>query len=246
MALFACVAAFLVATRLTGLPGTRADGVTPEKASSCEQDVAADTHDDSEAHEVVSKPSVRDLLVSAEMRRIYFVNMVAASSWDLFIVMMPVLGHKLGFSASVIGTVFSMFAIGTFAARAVLPWLSKHYREWQIMRTALIVITLVYALFPLAAVAPALMVLGLFFGCAVGMSQPNILSLLHTSAPAGRGGEAVGLRSVLSNGVSVVIPLVFGAAVVPVGIAGLLWAGAGLFGLGVWPAHRGVKGLARE
>ena len=60
----------------------------------------------------------------AEMRRIYWVTSLTATAWDLFIVMLPVLGHRLGFSASVIGTVFSCFALGTFAARAVMPWLS--------------------------------------------------------------------------------------------------------------------------
>ena len=97
---------------------------------------------------------------------------------------------------------------------------------------------------PWADVAPALMALGFVFGCAVGMSQPNMLSLVHAAAPAGRGGEAVGLRSVIGNGCSVAVPLAFGAAVVPLGISALLVSGGVLFASGIPPAHRGA--VARE
>ena len=174
------------------------------------------------------------------MRRIYWVNMVMAASWDLFIVMLPVLGVRLGYSASIIGTVFSLFALGTFTARAMMPWLSRRANEWQILRASLVVIVCVFIALPWAGFAPVLMALGLLFGCAVGMSQPNMLSLLHAAAPAGRSGEAVGFRSVLSNSVSVMVPLAFGAAVVSMGISALLIVGAAVFATGLPPTHRGA------
>ena len=140
--------------------------------------------------------------------------------------------------------VFSLFAVGTFAARAAMPWLSQRAHEWQILRASLLVVTLVFMALPWAEVAPALMALGLVFGCAVGMSQPNMLSLLHAASPAGRGGEAVGLRSVLSNSCSVAVPLAFGAAVVPFGISALLVSGGVIFASGLPSAHRAVQARA--
>jgi len=229
LAVFACAAAWLVYTRTKGLPGPHADP---------EAEVASNEEDD--VREVQQKPRVLDLLAIPEMRRIYWVNMITASSWDLFIVMLPVLGVRLGYSASVIGTVFSLFAVGTFAARAAMPWLSQRANEWQILRVSLAVIVCVFIALPWAAVAPMLMTLGLIFGAAVGMSQPNLLSLLHAASPAGRGGEAVGLRSVLSNSVSVVVPVAFGAVVAPLGISALLFAGSAVFATGLPPAHRGA------
>lgn len=175
------------------------------------------------------------------MRRIYWTNAVTASAWDLFIVMLPVLGHRLGYSASIIGSVFSLFAVGTFVARAAMPWLSRRANEWQILRVAIWVIVLVFLAFPYAGVAWSLMLLGLVFGCAVGTSQPNMLSLLHSAAPPGRGGEAVGFRSVLSNGCSVLVPLGFGAALLPLGIGSVLVAGAALFATGIWPTYQGAR-----
>ena len=224
MALSSCFAVFLVLTRTQGLP----------------RPVAIE-----QSRESGKKPAVFDLLATPEMRRIYWVNSLTASAWDLFIVMLPVLGHRLGFSASVIGTVFSFFALGTFGARAAMPWLSRHASEWQILRIALVVITLAYCALPWMVLAPMLMFAGLIFGAAVGMSQPNMLSLLHSTAPPGRGGEAVGLRSVLSNGCSVLIPLAFGAALATISISTILLASAVLFGTGIYPTHQGVKARKR-
>jgi len=238
MALSACVAAYLVVKRINGLPRPEtepSDETTPDPA------LARTLEPDEVAEPARRPPHVLDLLSTREMRRIYWVNSLTTASWDLFIVMLPVLGHRLGYSASVIGTVFSFFAIGTFAARAVMPWLSRRYSEWQILRVAMIVITLVFAALPWLSVAPLLMAAAIIFGGAVGLSQPNMLSLLHSAAPIGRGGEAVGLRSMLSNGCSVVVPLAFGAAMSTVSISALLFGGAVLFGTGVYPAHHGAK-----
>ena len=221
MALFSCVACWLVFRRLAKLPAA------PK---------AAQTGDGQ------TRPQAwHDLLGAAELRRIYYVSMVLSSCWDLFIVMLPVLGTRLGFSASIIGTVFSLFAVGTFVSRAMMPWLSSRFREWQIMRAAMLMITLVFVALPWASAATAFMLLGFLFGTAIGFSQPNMLSLLHAAAPAGRGGEALGLRSLIGNGTSVLVPIAFGLAVGPLGVAPLLWAGAALISSALPAAHHGVR-----
>lgn len=139
-----------------------------------------------------------------------------------------------------IGSVFSLFAVGTFLSRAAMPWLSRRASEWQILRVALAAIVFVFLALPWASVAPVLMALGLIFGAAVGMSQPNILSLLHAASPAGRSAEAIGLRSVISNGASVIVPITFGAVVAPLGISALLIGGSVFFASGLPSAHRGA------
>jgi len=156
-----------------------------------------------------------------------------------------VLGTRLGFSASIIGSVFSLFALGTFVSRAVMPWLSGRFREWQIMRAAMVVIALVFVCLPWASAAAAFMVLGFLFGCSVGLSQPNMLSLLHAATPKGRGGEALGLRALVGNGSSVLVPITFGLVVGPLGVAPLLWAGAAFIGSALPSAHRGARHHAR-
>lgn len=225
MASFTCVACWLVFKRLGQLPRAAQAG-----------DAATDP-----LTGLAKQKAWHDLLAASEMRRIYYVSLTLSCSWDLFIVMLPVLGTRLGFSASIIGSVFSLFALGTFASRAVMPWLSGRFREWQIMRAAMVVIALVFVSLPWASVAAAFMVLGFLFGCSVGMSQPNMLSLLHAATPQGRGGEALGLRALVGNGSSVVVPITFGLVVGPLGVAPLLWAGAALVGSALPSAHRGAR-----
>lgn len=221
MAIFTTIAAWLVYYRMRGF--VSAEPSVP--ASSAAQ----------------HKPDhVLDLFKSPELRRIYGVNALTATSWDLFIVMLPILGHRLGFSASVIGTVYACFAMGTFVIRAAMPWLSQRFSEWQMLRSAMIVIVLAYLLMPWLALAPLLMLVGVMFGAAVGLSQPNMLSLLHRAAPAARSGEAVGLRALISNVCSVIVPLAFGASLSAVGLPIVLLGAAALFGLGIHPTHQGA------
>lgn len=222
MAVFTSVAAWLVFSQMRGF--VPAEPVATDATPSQHQ-----------------RDHALDLFKSAELRRIYGVNALTATSWDLFIVMLPILGHRLGFSASVIGSVYACFAMGTFVIRAAMPWLSRHFSEWQMLRTAMIVIVLAYLLMPWLALAPLLMLVGIMFGAAVGLSQPSMLSLLHRAAPAARSGEAVGLRALISNVCSVVVPLAFGASLSVVSLPVVLLGAAALFGLGIHPTHQGVK-----
>jgi len=221
MAVFTCVACWLVFRKLVTLP------------AAVKSEVPGD---------IPLRPRAwHDLLAAPELRRIYYVSLTLSCCWDLFIVMLPVLGTRLGFSASIIGTVFSLFAVGTFVSRALMPWLSTRFREWQIMRAAMAMIALVFIVLPWASAAIVFMLLGFLFGTSIGFSQPNMLSLLHVAAPGGRGGEALGLRSLIGNASSVLVPVSFGLAVGPLGVAPLLWAGATLISSALPAAHRGVR-----
>jgi hypothetical protein len=62
-----------------------------------------------------------------------------------------------------------------------------------------------------------------------------VMSLLHRCAPAGRTGEAAGLRMSLVQSMAVAVPLAFGALVVSVGIGSVFWfVGAALLAGGWW------------
>jgi MFS family permease len=180
------------------------------------------------------------LLATPEMRRIYGVSMALSIVWDLFLVLLPVLGNRLHFSASVIGSVFALFALGTFAVRFLTAWLAQHFREWEILRAALIVIVVTLIALPFVNSPLTFMAAGFALGAALGCGQPNMLSLLHACAPDGRSGEAVGLRSLLGNASSVSIPVAFGATVALLGIGPIMFASALMIAGAVPAAHRGV------
>jgi hypothetical protein len=90
-----------------------------------------------------------------------------------------------------------------------------------------------YALFPLVGSVLPLMSLSFTLGLALGSGQPMVMSLLHSMAPAGRMGEAVGLRMSIINASTFAVPLVFGAIGSSVGIGPVfLLVGASLAGGG--------------
>ncbi len=221
MALCTCVAALLVLLPLRALP-------MPPKAPTTGLAAAP-------------RAAWNDLLRAPPLRRIFLVSLTLSGGWDLYAALLPVIGTRLGFSASIIGSIASMFALGTIVSRLAMPWLATRFQEWQNVRASALCMTLVFLVLPWARVPAVFMVLGFAFGASVGLSQPNTLSLLHAATPSGRTGEALGLRFFLGNCSSVLLPLLFGLAVVPFGPAPLMWAGAALVGAGLPAVQRALR-----
>lgn len=179
-----------------------------------------------------------DLLRNAEMRRIYIVGTLLSSAWDLFTFVLPLHGARAGFSASTIGLILGCFSAATFVVRLGMPWISRHLSEWQILTAALMLAAICYALFPMMGQASSVMIIAAILGLAVGSSQPNMLALLHHAAPAGRTGEAVGLRVTIGNACQVILPLAFGGAGMALGLPAVFWGMGVMIGTGIPVAWR--------
>jgi MFS family permease len=184
------------------------------------------------------------LLTSPSMRRIYIIGIMLSASWDIFLFLIPIIGHRLQFSASTIGSILSSFAVGTFMVRLLMPMIAKYLKEWEIMTTAISVIVCVYLLLPLTHTVLALFVLGFVFGMAVGCSQPNMLSLLHTTAPKGQGAEAVGFRQMLCNASGVIVPGIFGVGAASLGVVPIFWSVAVFMAMALPLSYREQKKVA--
>jgi cyanate permease len=154
--------------------------------------------------------------------------------------MVPVYGTRVGLSASQIGLVLGSFAAATFVIRLAMPALSRSFSEWQVLTFTLFTGAAAFALIPFFSTLPPLMACTFLLGLGLGAAQPNVMSLVHSRTPAGRVGEALGLRTTIMNGSHVVLPLVFGAfgAVVGAGVA--FWLMAAVLGVG------GTGALRRE
>jgi len=122
-----------------------------------------------------------------------------------------------------------------------MPWLSRRYAEWQVLIYTLFNTGLAFVLFPLFSSLAPLMVVAFLLGLGLGAAQPNVMSLLHSRAPEGRVGEALGLRTTIMNSSHVVLPLVFGAFGAVLGAAAMLWAMAALVWTGGAAAVRWGK-----
>jgi predicted MFS family arabinose efflux permease len=173
-----------------------------------------------------------DLFRHREVRHVLIASGLISMSWDLQTFMVPVYGTRVGLSASQIGLVLGSFAAATFVIRLAMPALSRSLSEWQVLTFTLFTGAVAFALIPFFSTLAPLAACTFLLGLGLGAAQPNVMSLIHSRTPAGRVGEALGLRTTIMNGSHVVLPLVFGAfgAVVGAGVA--FWLMAAVLGVG--------------
>jgi predicted MFS family arabinose efflux permease len=171
-----------------------------------------------------SKVRVIDLVRHAPLRAVFIASGLLSMGWDLFTFMVPIQGARIGLSASTIGLIMGSFGVGTFVVRLAMGRISRAFSEWQVLTGALAITAFVYFLFPLFTAVPVLLGLAFLLGLGLGSALPMIMSLIHRTAPPGRTGEAVGVRSTLINASQTVLPLFFGAIGSAMGTVPVFWA----------------------
>ena len=115
----------------------------------------------------------------------------------------------------------------------------KRVGEWKMLIGAMLVSGAALALIPLVTDLRLLVGLAFMLGAGLGGAQPMIMALLYNTAPPGRGGEAVGVRTLLLNFSQAGIPLMFGALGAALGMAPVFWTMAVALIAGAWYARRG-------
>ena len=182
--------------------------------------------------------SAWELLRNAELRRVFVVSGMLAAAWDLFTFVMPIYGTSIGLSASTIGFILGSFAAATFVVRLSLPWLQRHVREWPLITATFVVACIAYAILPLMQTVPLLASISFLLGLGLGATQPSIMALVYATAPQGRAAEAVGVRTVVLNASSTVLPVLFGAVGSAVGMLPVFWTMSGALAAGGWFSNR--------
>ena len=181
---------------------------------------------------------VLDLVRQPMMMRLLGINWLLASCWDVHTFVVPVLGHERGLSASVVGTLLGSFALAAAFIRIMLPWVSRHLKEYQIITMAMCSTAVLFAAYPWMNSAWTMGLCSVLLGLVLGMVQPMIMSTLHQITPAHRQGEALGLRMLSINASSVLMPMVFGAAGAVAGVAPVFWVVGAAVGSGARLAWR--------
>jgi MFS family permease len=180
-----------------------------------------------------------DLLRDHTMRRVFIVSSSLAIAWDLFVFVVPIHGSRIGLTASQIGLILGAFGVAIFVLRLILPWFVHRVSAWQMLTTAMMATGITFFVFPLVHSMPVLIFLAFILGVGLGGAQPMIMTLLFTHAPAGRGAEAVGVRTLLLNVSQTGMPLVFGTLGAAMGMTPVFWTMAfALAGTGYWLRKR--------
>ena len=187
------------------------------------------------------RTGVMDLMRVPALRRTFLVSGLLAMGWDLYSFLLPLYGALIGLAAGTIGVVMATFAAATFVVRLAMPVLIRRIRQWVVIAAALALSGGAYLLFPLVKSVPALMALSFLLGIGLGCAQPVIMSLLYEASPAGRQGEAVGVRTLMLNASHTFIPPVSGALSAALGMAPVfVLLSAGLLA-GAWYSRRQIK-----
>lgn len=175
---------------------------------------------------------VMDLMRVPELRRILITGGVLLTGVDLFEFYMPVYTRGIGLSASVIGVIVGMYAVAAFMVRAAIPILVRWKSEEQLLTRCLSLGALGYLTVPflenpwlLGGIAAAL-------GFCMGCGQPLTISIIYNRSPAGRAGEALGIRLTTNNLTHTCVPVLFGGLGAALGVSPVFWIIAALLGVG--------------
>jgi MFS family permease len=154
---------------------------------------------------------------------------------------MPIYGHSIGLSATMIGVVLGAHAVATFVVRALLPLLVRRWGEEPVMTVSMLIAGATFLLFPFVERIAFLLLLSFVLGLGLGVGQPLSVIMTYNRAPAGRTGEALGLRFTLVNLTHMVIPIAFGTIGSALGLVTVFLANSALMLGGGYAHHRSAR-----
>lgn len=189
------------------------------------------------------KGKIADLMRIAPLRRALLTGAMVFAASDLLNFYMPIYGHSIGLSASVIGIIIGAHSAAAFVVRLVMPKLLKLATEAQLMNYCLLASGIIYFLFPMFQNAWILAGIAFLLGLSLGCGQPLSMILIYEKSPQGRTGESLGLRMSLNKFIQIGVPLLFGTLGSVLGLMSVFWSSGLLLLAG---ARIGAKGLAAE
>ena len=172
-------------------------------------------------------PATMRLLHNPGLRTAFITSAVILTGLDLFNFYMPIYGRSLGLSPSTIGIVLSMQAAAAFLVRLFLPRLVQRVGAQTVLRWTLTAAAATYLVYPFVHQPAGLAAVAFVMGLALGCGQPLSMQLTQRYAPAGRVGEAIGLRLTFNRLTQIAVPLVFGS-LGGFGVFAVFWANGAL------------------
>ncbi|HUF81303.1 MAG TPA: MFS transporter [Burkholderiales bacterium] len=171
-------------------------------------------------------------LADREIWRMLGISALVQLGADLFTFYLPVYGHSIGLSASVIGAVLATLAVAAFIVRLFLARLVKQVAAGRLLSGALCMGAVGFALVPFFSHPLALAAIAFVFGLGMGLGVPLTVILMFSRSAEGRSGQALGLRLTSNNFVRLAGPIVFGAIGSAFGLPPVFWINAALMAAG--------------
>lgn len=174
---------------------------------------------------------VGDLVRNPPLRRALITAGIIETGLELYNLLLPIYGHRIGLSASEIGLILGAFGMALLIVRAVMPHLVKRMGEERLLALSLMLATGVCLVFPFVTGFVTLLAISFVLGLGLGCGSPLSMMLAYNRAPVGRSGEAMGLRQMVNKGTEVLVPFVFGSLSTAFGMVPVFWLDAVLLGI---------------
>ena len=177
------------------------------------------------------------LLRDIKLRRAYMVASLNNCIWSLVGFMIPLYGTQVGLSATRIGSLMAILAIGTIVIRLFMPWLLRTVHRWPLVMGAQSMIAIGFIGMPFTEVYAWMGVFACSVGAGLGLSGPVATTLMYDASPPERVGEVVGMRMTIGNIGQTVLPLISGAVGAAFGVGPVFWTMATIIFADVY-SHR--------
>ena len=163
------------------------------------------------------------LFRDARIRRTIITASFLSSGTNLFSAYMPVYSHSVGLSASVTGIVMATNATAAFAIRLLLPRMIAWLKEDKVLALSFCSLAAALVLIPMFQHPVVLSLLAFILGLGMGAGGPIVTMLIFQFSPAGRSGEAIGLKVTTNHLTNMVSPIIFGGIATALGLAPMFW-----------------------
>lgn len=155
--------------------------------------------------------SIKDLLNSRSLIKTYMTSAMILTGVGLYEFYFPIYGDYLGFSASAIGIILSIYAAAFFIVRSLMGYLTAKFGEDPILFSSMFTASGAFVLLPFFQGAVTLAVISFILGTGLGIGQPLSISMAYNSSPQGRTGEVLGIRMTINKTAQFLVPIVFGS-----------------------------------
>ena len=187
-----------------------------------------------------------DLVKNIPLRRALITSGIIETGGELYNFYMPIYGHSLGLSASLIGIIIGTFASAVMLARFLMSWLARRSSEETVLFGSLSLAATACVLFPFVSNVYMLAAISFVLGLGLGCCSPLSMIIIYNRAPDERSGEAVGLRQSVNKLTEAVVPLLFGTISTAFGLGSVFWMVAGLLGSGAIIMKSDIKQRQRQ
>ena len=177
------------------------------------------------ARDVIKRPGIKPAI---------WTSLAVASTNDVLVVILPLVGTELGISPVVIGAILSIRSASAMVSRFSLGRLTKRFGSANVMNFSIIISAIFLFASAYASTAVTLGVVMAMIGFLLGIGQPLTMSIVSKKTPIEERAMAISIRLFGNRLGQFLVPLgagalaaPFGAGVVFVGLAALI-ASAGV------------------